>query len=120
MLNYVMNHPWLLGLILPSIVAAVPGLLVKAEKAALANLFSYGDPVDQEALRSTVKVWVVWAEKKYAIAGQGRNKFEAVNALVARALPFIPAEQREDMIEQAVEQLDAAAKATVQDTPPAP
>lgn len=113
MINFVTGHPWLLALVLPSIMASIPGLLVWAEKAALSSLISHGDPADQEAIRATVKIWVVWAEKKYNIGGQGESKFVAVNTILARALPFIADVQREKLIEEAVNQLDAAANAVL-------
>lgn len=122
MLNYVLEHPWLLALILPTILASIPSYLVKAEKAVLAKLFAYGDANDKEAIRASVKIWVLWAEKKYNITGQGKVRFQAVSAIIGRALPFIPQEQLEDLIEKAVMEMDAAANAAVQAVPlpPAP
>jgi len=108
-MGFILNHPALLALALPFIIGAIPALLVKAEKAALAKLFSVGDSTDQKAVRATVKVWVVWAEEKYDIDGTGPKKLAAVSAIVGRALPFIPSDQRDKLIEEAVKELDTAA-----------
>lgn len=117
MLNYIMSHPWLLALIVPPALAAVPSLIVKAEKAALARLFAQGDAIDQKFMRSVVRAAVLWAEEKGDLAGGGAKKFDAAEKILNRALPFLSAQQCEDLIEKAVLEMDAEAKKSL-DAPP--
>jgi hypothetical protein len=107
-----LSYPWLLSLMgLPAILAAVPLLLQKIEMRALNSLFAIGDDADKKAIKEIVKTLVQWAEEKYR---EGPIKFDAVDSIVAYALPFIGAEQREQLIEAAVKDLDAGAKQSVQ------
>lgn len=109
MLQYLIDHPWLLALLgAPALIKSLPGLLRKLEVAALRRLVEKGDEIDREALKGTLAVWVTWAEKKYG-AGKGPVKFEAVDGLLSKALPFLSAEDRKHLIEESVKQLDEGA-----------
>lgn len=121
MINFVLAHPALLALFVPTILAAIPGLLVKLEKAALARLFSAGDVSDQKAIRGIVKVAVIWAEEKYnnPIGPSGETKLAAVSRMIQRALPFLSADQVRGLIEEAVKEIDSEAKAAIE-APPVP
>lgn len=102
-MNLLFNHPWLFVFALP----LIPAALNKIEKIAVAKMLASGDAIDQEFIRTTLKAAVVWAEKKGA--KDGPDKFAAVDKLVARALPFLNADQRKKLIEDAVASLDAGA-----------
>lgn len=110
-MNFIMSHPWLLAMILPTVLASIPSAIVKIEKMAIARLLSSGDEIDQEAIRATFQVWVVWAEKKGA--RDGPAKFAKVDSIVSRVFPFLSADQRKSLIEDAVTQMDAAAKSSI-------
>jgi hypothetical protein len=111
--KFIMEHPWALALALPALMAGVPAIVGKIEKAALARLLAAGDPADQEAIRATVKVWVLWAEKKHLLPGLGPVKFEKVDKLLASALPMLSAEQRSALIESVLKEVDDDAHAAV-------
>lgn len=102
--NYVLNHPWLAALIVPPMLTGLPSMLGKLEKAAISRLLSTGDTVDRKLLKTVIKAVVVWAEEKGA--QDGPSKFAAADKLVAGALPFLSADQREGLIEAAVAELD--------------
>lgn len=107
MIQFITSHPWLLALIgVPALVAALPTMLHKAEVSALKSLFAQGDAADQKALKGIALVAVTWAEEKYG-DGKGIVKFEAVDALLAKAIPFISADQRKKLIEDTVTGLDS-------------
>ncbi len=103
MLQFLLNHPALLLLLLPSI----PAMLAKLQKIIIARLLSQGDEIDQELLKSVARAVVLWAEKKGARDGSG--KFAVADKLIAHALPFLTAEQRHKLIQDAVDQMDQAA-----------
>lgn len=111
MLTYILNHPWLLALAMPPVLAAIPPALAKMEKAAIARLFAAGDSHDQKFIKAVVYAAVVWAEEKYDLQGQGAKKFTAAAALLRRALPFLTVDQAEQLIEKAILQMDAEARA---------
>lgn len=115
MINYVLAHPSLLLWLFPFLVAGAVSAIGKAEKYALARLLTIGDVHTQKAIHDTIKVWVVWAEEEYADPrdGTGSEKFAAVDNLLARALPFLSADQRRDLIEKAVKEMDAEANAAL-------
>jgi hypothetical protein len=116
LVHFVMDHPALLLLLLP----AVPSVLVKLEKAALAELFSLGDAADQAFARDVAAALVKWAEAKYDAPGSGDAKRAAVDRALAWALPFMSADQRKDLIEKSVAELDKGAKEVIAAAPPAP
>ena len=103
MIEFLLNHPYLFLFALP----LVPVALAKIEKIAIARLLSEGDADDQALLRSVAQAVVLWAEKKGAQDGSG--KFAVADKLVARALPFLSADQRRKLIQDAVDQMDKAA-----------
>jgi hypothetical protein len=110
-MQFILNHPWLLSLLgLPAILAAIPLALQKFEVSALKSLFRFGDSADQKAMKGIVKVLVQWAEDKYS---EGAVKFDVVDAIVARALPFLTVEQRKQLIEDSVKDLDAGASEAI-------
>ena len=109
MIQFIMSHPWMLSLFgIPALLAAIPTLLHKLEVAALKKMIATGDPIDQKAIKGIISVSVTWAEEKYG-AGKGPIKFEAVDALLAKALPFMSADDRKKFIEDAVKALDSGA-----------
>lgn len=121
MVQFILNHPalllWAFSFVLTSSVVA----LGKAEKAALARLFVLGDAADQEAIRTIAGAVVKWAEKKAAPNADGSSKFAVVDKMLARALPFLSADQRREIIEKAVAEMDKDANdalAAAQKTPP--
>ncbi len=85
MINFLLAHPSLFLFLLP----AVPSVLGKIEKAAVAKLLAAGDQADQALIRTVLKGIVVWAEAKGAADGAG--KFSMADRLVARAMPFLSA-----------------------------
>lgn len=107
MLQYLIDHPGLFAFAIP----AIPLILVKIERFAVSQLLSRGDPIDQEAIKGVLKVLVVWAEKKGAT--DGAAKFAAVDRIVAHAIPFLTADQRKSLIEDAVKKLDDEAHNTI-------
>jgi hypothetical protein len=118
MIQFLLNHPALFLFLLP----AIPSVLGKLEKAAIARLLSAGDAADQKLIRTVTKGVVVWAEDKSALDGSG--KFAIADKLVARAMPFLSADQRKALIQNAVAELDkdandALAEAPAQKSPPA-
>lgn len=117
MINFLMNHPALFLFLLP----AVPSVLGKLEKAAIARLLAAGDLADQKLILTVTKGFVVWAEDKGRLDGSG--KFAVADKLVARAMPFLSADQRRDLIQNAVAELDKDANdalaAAAQKAPPA-
>jgi hypothetical protein len=114
LVDWVLNHPSLLLLAVP----AIPSILGRLEKAAIARLLSAGDEADQNLMRSVVSAVVVWAEEKGAKSGA--EKFAAADKVLARALPFLSADQRKDLIENAVKALDESAKQAVSESAPPP
>lgn len=109
MINWLLAHPSLLLWAFPFVLAAAVGAIGKAEKAGIAYLFSRGDVVDQECARSVVAAVVVWAEKRAAPNADGSSKFAAVDKLLARFLPFLSADERREVIEASVKEMDKAA-----------
>jgi hypothetical protein len=110
-LSYILAHPWLLSLIgLPALLAAVPLVLQKLEVQALKELFKVGDDADKRAIKAIVKALVQWAEDKYK---EGAVKFDTVDTIIARTFPFLSADQRKQLIEETVRDLDAGAKTAV-------
>lgn len=103
MIQFLINHPAVFLFLLP----ALPSILGKIEKAAIAQLLARGDSVDQKLLRTVAKAIVVWAEEKGSI--NGAAKFTMADKLISRALPFLTAEQRKELIESAVAELDKSA-----------
>lgn len=109
MVTFLLNHPALFLFLLP----AVPSVIGKIEKVMIARLLSRGDAADQELLRSVAKAVVLWAEKKGA--SDGSSKFAVADKLVARALPFLSADQRRSLIQGAVDEMDKAANEAIAD-----
>ncbi len=109
MVNFVLAHPSLLLWAFPFVLAAAVGAIGKAEKAGIAYLFSRGDAVDQECARAIVAAVVKWAEKRAAPNADGSSKFAAVDKLLARFLPFLSADERREIIEKSVAEMDKAA-----------
>jgi hypothetical protein len=112
-MNYLLAHPALLLWAFPFVLAAAVKGIASVEKAVFARLFELGDPVDQKAVRATAAIWVQWAEAKAGPAADGSSKFVLVDKLLARALPFLSADQRKSLIEQSVSAMDAAAQAAL-------
>lgn len=108
-MTWLMSHPSLLLWAFPFVLAAAVGAIGKAEKAGISYLFSRGDAVDQECARSVVAAIVKWAEKRAAPNADGSSKFATVDKLLARALPFLSADERRQVIEQSVREMDKAA-----------
>lgn len=118
MIQFITSHPWLLALLgVPALLAALPGIIRKLEVQALHKLIDQGDEIDHQAIRDTIAVWVQWAEKKYG-ADKGPVKFAAVDALIAKALPFMSADDRKKLIEDVVKALDEGAREATQAPPP--
>lgn len=119
-IKYILDHSWLLALLgVPALLAAVPTLVRRATINGLHKIIEAGEfPEDDELIRAIVAALVKWAEAKYK-AGRGPLKYEAVDTLAAKALPFMGAEDRRKLIEEAVKQLDAGAH-EASDAPAAP
>lgn len=119
MVNFILAHHWILALLgLPALLSALPAIIHKAEVAALKGLFSQGDAIDQKAIKAVASAIVTWAEEKYG-AGNGPIKFDMVDAILAKALPFIPADDRKKLIEEVVKALDDGAHEAEGDGKPA-
>lgn len=110
MIQYLLAHPSLLLWAFPFVLAAAVGAVGKAEKAGISYLFSRGDAIDQECARSIVAAVVKWAEKRAAPNADGSSKFAAVDKMLARALPFLTADERRQVIEKCVAEMDQAAQ----------
>ncbi len=120
MIQFAIDHPWLLVLLgAPALLASLPTMLRKAEVAALRALLSKGDASDQKALKAIILALVTLAEEKYG-EGKGPLKFDEVDKLLAKLLPFIGAEDRKKLINDVVSQLDAGAHEVTQSPISAP
>ncbi len=108
-MTWLLAHPSLLLWAFPFILAAVVGAVGKIEKAGISYLFSRGDAIDQECARSIVAAVVLWAEKRAAPNADGSSKFATVDRLLANALPFLNADERRQVIEASVREMDKAA-----------
>ncbi len=118
-MNFILSHPSLLLWAFPFVLTSGVVLLGKIEKAALARLFVLGDAADQEAIRTIAGAVVKWAEAKAAPNADGSSKFATVDKLLARALPFLSADQRRMLIERSVAEMDKDAHDAL-DAPPKP
>lgn len=112
MANFLFAHPSLFLFLLP----AIPSLIGKLEKIIIKKLLSDRDEIDRRLIKSVIKSVVIWAEEKGA--RDGAAKFAAADRLVARALPFLNADQRKALIENAVLELDKTANEVLQDPRP--
>lgn len=101
MIKFLIDHPALFLFLLP----AIPAVLGKLEKVAIASLLSRGDTADQKLMRAVAVAVVTWAEDKIG-ASNGAAKFDVADKLLARALPFLSADQRQHLIESCVSELD--------------
>lgn len=114
MIQYALAHPWILALLgIPAMLSSLPHLLHKGEVAAIRRLLATRDPIDQKAIKATISAWVTWAEEKYG-AGQGPIKFAMVDAVLAKVLPFMSADDRQKLIEDAAKELDSGAHEATQ------
>lgn len=114
-MSYILNHPALLLWALPVLLPFIPKAVRAIEGRILRHLLSAGDADDQQLIRAITRAFVVWAENKCQKEGAGGEKFKQVDALLAKALPFLSADQRRTLIENTLEALDAEAKAAAQD-----
>lgn len=108
-MNFLLAHPSLLLWAFPFVLAAAVGAIGKIEKAGIAYLFSRGDKIDQDCARSIVAAVVKWAELRAAPNADGTSKFAVVDKLLARAMPFLSADERREIIEKSVAEMDKAA-----------
>lgn len=114
-MEYLLKHPVLFLWALPMLLPFVPKLVRSISGMAFKRLVSEGDADDQLLMRSITKAFVVWAENKCKKDGAGGEKFKQVDALLAKAIPFLSADQRKSLIENTLDALDAEAKNASQD-----
>lgn len=119
-MKFLIDHPSLLLWAFPFVLTGAVAGLGRLEKNALARLFSAGDATDQQAIRAIVGAVVKWAEKKSAPNADGTAKFATVDRLLGRALPFLSADERHQLIQKAVDEMDKDAEAALNGPPAAP